>query len=305
MSSIAANNSYTKPVFIVGMPRSGTTLLQGILCNSRKYFPMPETHFFSRVAYGLPETNFSRENREQMRRILKRKSKIDIDGTVWHEFQSQKEIFEYLISTFNRHNKRTFLEKTPRHVFFYLQILKYYPDAKFICMIREPKNTVSSLLTMSQKRQKSVLRISLFYNKIAKAIINIMPNHNVLVVKYENLVDQADQTLKRICQFVNIPFDSNLLKTVAAPAGIISEHETWKKQNIDLKTIQHNNAERWREGLNVAEANLVTFVTKFYAAKLDYIPVYSPLAVARGLMQDASKFFTPREFKKAFSKYHG
>jgi hypothetical protein len=172
-------------------------------------------------------------------------------------------------------------------------------------MIREPRNAVSSLLTMSQKRQKSVIRISLFYNKIAKAIINIKPNHNVLVVKYEDLVDHADQTLKRICQFVDIAFDSNLTKTVAAPAGIISAHETWKNKNIDLKTIQHNNSERWRESLTSGEANLVTFVTKFYAAKLEYTPVYSHLAVIRGLMQDASRFFTPREFRKAFSKYHG
>jgi len=305
MSTIGTNNSYTKPVFIVGMPRSGTTLLQGILCNSKKYFPMPETHFFSRVAYGLPEKNFSRKNREQMRRILKRKSKINIDEKVWQDFQSQKEIFEYLIDTFNLQNGKTFLEKTPRHVFFYLQILKYYPDAKFICMIREPKNTVCSLLTMSQKRRKSVLRISLFYNKVAKTIIDIMPNHNVLVVRYEDLVDHADQTLKKICQFVNIAFDSDLIKTVAAPAGIISAHETWKNKNIDLKTIQQNDSERWRAGLKKGEANLVTFVTKFYAAKLEYTPVYSIPEVARGLMQDASKFFTPREIKKAFSKYHG
>jgi hypothetical protein len=303
MSTIGANNFYTQPVFIVGMPRSGTTLLQGILCNSRTYFPMLETHFFSRVAYGLPEKNFSRKNRKQMRRILRRKSKIYVPEIVWPEFQSQKEIFEYIIGTFNRQNKNTFLEKTPRHVFFYLQILKYYPDAKFICMIREPKNTVSSMLTMSQKREKSVLRISLFYNKIANAIIKIMPNRNVVVVKYEDLVDHSDQTLKKICQFVNIPFDSKLIKTVTAPAGIISE--PWQNKNIDLKTIQQNNSERWREVLNEGQANLVTFVTKSYASKFDYIPVYSPLAVARGLLQDVSRFFTPREFKKAFSKYHG
>lgn len=46
---------YKEPVFIVGMLRSGTTLIQGILCNTGKYFAVPETHFFSRVVYGLPE----------------------------------------------------------------------------------------------------------------------------------------------------------------------------------------------------------------------------------------------------------
>jgi hypothetical protein len=305
MPKVGANNSYTEPIFIVGMPRSGTTLLQGILCNSKKYFPMPETHFFSRVAYGLPEKNLSRENREQMGRILKRKSKISVDENVWQRFQTQKEIFEYLIGGFNKHRKGTFLEKTPRHVYFYSQILKHYPDAKFICMIREPRNTVSSLLTMSRKRQKSVIRISLFYNKIANAIIKIMHNRNVLVVKYENLVNQPDQALKNICQFIHLPFDSKLIQTVAAPAEIISEHEAWKNKNVDIKTIQQNDTERWREVFSEDQASLVSFVTKSYASKFDYLPVYSPLAVAWGMMRDLTKFLTPREFKKAFSKYHG
>jgi hypothetical protein len=289
----------------VGMPRSGTTLLQGILCNSKKYFPMPETHFFSRVAYGLPENNLSRENRLEMDRILKRKSKIHIDENVWSEFKTQKEIFEYVIGRFNKQNKKTFLEKTPRHVYFYSQILKHYPDARFICMIREPRNAVSSLLTMSQKRQKSVIRMSLFYNKIAKAIIKIMRNPNVLVVKYENLVNQPDQTLKIICQFIQLPFDSQLLKTVAAPTEIVSEHEAWKNKNIDLETIQPDDTERWQEVFNEDQASLVTFVTKSHASEFDYLPIYRPLAAARGLMADLSKFLTPREFKKAFSKFHG
>ena len=159
---------------------------------------MPETHFFSRVAYGLPEISLSRENRAQMDRILKRKSKINIDENVWRELKTQKEVFECVIGTFNKQNIATFLEKTPRHVYFYSQILKHYPDARFICMIREPRNAVSSLLTMSQKREKSVIRMSLFYNKIANAIIKIRHHHNVLVVKYENLVNQPDQALKTI-----------------------------------------------------------------------------------------------------------
>ena len=296
---------YREPIFIVGMPRSGTTLLQGILCNSQKYFPMPETHFFSRVAYGLPEINLSPENRAQMDRILKRKSKINIDENVWSKFKTQKEIFECVIGMFNKQDIETFLEKTPRHVYFYSQILKHYPDARFICMIREPRNTVSSLLTMSQKREKSVIRMSLFYNKIANAIIKIRNHHNVLVVKYENLVNRPDQALKTICQFIELPFDSKLLKTVAAPAEMISEHETWKTKNIDLKTIQQDNAERWQEVFSEHQAGLVALVTKSYASKFGYLPAYRLLAAARGLLVDLSKFLTPRELKKAFSKYHG
>jgi hypothetical protein len=71
--------NYKNPAFIVGMPRSGTTLMQGILCKSDAYFPMPETHFFVRAAYKLPENNLTQKDRKRIRRKLLKKSRIAID----------------------------------------------------------------------------------------------------------------------------------------------------------------------------------------------------------------------------------
>ena len=67
--------SYKKPVFIVGVPRSGTTLVQGILCKTKEYFPMPETHFFARAAYGLPEDHLNQKDRKRIQHKLLKKSK--------------------------------------------------------------------------------------------------------------------------------------------------------------------------------------------------------------------------------------
>ena len=72
-------SDYKKPVFIVGMPRSGTTLIQGILCNTGEYFPMPETHFFVRAAYGLPDENLSKKDLKRIRHKLLNKSRIKLD----------------------------------------------------------------------------------------------------------------------------------------------------------------------------------------------------------------------------------
>jgi hypothetical protein len=152
MSQNRNPDTYKEPVFIVGSPRSGTTLIQGILCNTSKYFPMPETHFFSQVVYGLPENRLSDKNRKKIHRILARKSRIELDRGSLLKLNTQKEIFEYVVGTFNTDNKIDFLEKTPRHVFFYSKIINYYPGAKFICMIREPKNVISSQLTNSPKQ---------------------------------------------------------------------------------------------------------------------------------------------------------
>jgi hypothetical protein len=71
-----------------------------------------------------------------MLRILKKKSKIDIDETELLRLNSKKEIFEYIVGCYNKDNPSTFLEKTPRHIFHYSEIMNYYSDARFICMIK-------------------------------------------------------------------------------------------------------------------------------------------------------------------------
>lgn len=297
--------TYKKPVFIVGMPRSGTTLIQGILCNTGEYFPMPETHFFVRAIYGLPEVNLSKKDRKRIQHKLLKKSRIKLNKRFPENLTTIKDIFEYVIDQFNPEGTRTFLEKTPRHIFFYSKILEYYPDAKFICMIREPKNVVSSQLTNSPKKNKSVIRLSLLYNKIAAAIGEIRHNKNTFLIKYEDLTTETELILKDTCQFLNIAFDSKLVDNVAAPIGIVSKHEFWKNKNVKVKTIQKNNPAKWEEFLGNNQENLVNFITRSYAAKFGYILKYNRNAVYKGFSCDVKNLISSGEFKKVFSKTHG
>jgi hypothetical protein len=297
--------TYKEPVFVVGMPRSGTTLIQGILCNTGIYFPMPETHFFEKATYGLPEQNLSKENRESIRRILFKKSRIKIDQEFPDYLTTGKDIFEHLIDHFNPEGRNTFLEKTPRHVFFYSKILEYYPDAKFICMIREPKNVVRSLLKNIPKQDKSIVRLSLLYNKIAAAILKIRNSNNVFLINYEDLTTEAALILKNTCKFLDIPYDSKLIENVGAPPGIVSAHEFWKNKNIEYETIQKNDADKWQQFLSTGQANLINLITAKYAAKFGYNSPYNWKSAGSGFVEDAFKLFAWREFKKIFFKIHG
>jgi hypothetical protein len=297
--------TYKKPVFIVGMPRSGTTLIQGILCNTGEYFPMPETHFFVRATHGLPEDNLSKRDRKRIQYKLFKKSRIKLDPGLPEYLTTQKDIFEHVINQFNPEGTRTFLEKTPRHVFFYSKILEYYPDAKFICMIREPKNVVSSQLKNSPIENKSVIRLSLLYKKIAAAILKIRNNNNAFLIKYEDLTTETELILRHTCKFLNITFDSKLVDNVAAPLGIVSEYEFWKNKNVKVETIQKNNPDKWKEALDNNQENLVNFITKSYAAKFGYVLTHNWKAIYKGFLHDTKKLLSPREFIRVFSNTHG
>lgn len=298
-------SNYKEPVFIVGMPRSGTTLIQGILCNTKRYFPMPETHFFVRAAYNLPEENLTKKNRKRIRRKLRKKSKFKIDKEFPNYLTTQKDIFEYLVDQFNTDGVHTFLEKTPRHVFFYSKILEYYPDAKFICMIREPKNVVSSQLTNSPKKNKSIIRLSLLYNKIAAVILKIKEHNNVLLITYEKLTGDTELTLRNICKFLNISYDAKLIENVAAPPGIVFPHEFWKYKNIYQEKVQENITDKWRKTLSVNQANTINFITHSKAGNFGYTSSYNWLKVLNGFVRDIKKLLSKSELKKMTSIIHG
>jgi hypothetical protein len=298
-------SEYKKPVFVVGMPRSGTTLIQGILCNTGKYFPMPETHFFVRAAYDVTEKKLSEKDRDRIRHKLLNKSRIKLDKRLPQHLTTKKDIFEHVVDQFNPAGTRTFLEKTPRHIFFYSKILEYYPDARFICMIREPKNVISSQLTNSPKSNKSVIRLALLYNKIAASIAKVRNNENTFLIKYENLTTETQIIIKDICKFLNLEFDPNLVENVAAPPGIVSEHEFWKNKNVKLKTIQKNNPAKWEEFLDNNQKNLINFITGSHAAEFGYILKYKRNAVYKGFTCDFKNLISAGEFKKIFSKIHG
>jgi hypothetical protein len=304
MKETEPNQDYQNPVFIVGMPRSGTTLIQGILCNTGFYFPIPETHFFSRIGYGLPE-RLGDSDKKEIYQLLRKKSRIEVDKKAIYKLNTQKEIFEYIIEAFNYEKIDTFLEKTPRHVFFYSNILNYYPSAKFICMIREPKNVVSSQKINSRMKNKSIIRMAFLYNKIAGAIIRIKDKNNVLLIKYEDLTAEIEKTIKNTFRFLEIPYSEAVIEKVAAPSEIVQEHEFWKKRNIEGETIQKNDPEKWQMGLSLGQAELVNLVTKNYAKKFDYELNYNHIRACYSFIRDMPNLSSHREIQRLFSKIHG
>jgi hypothetical protein len=294
---------YNKPCFIVGLPRSGTTLLQGILCNTGYYFPLPETHYFSKIATDIPEINISASQKKKLKKRLQRKTKIHIKQSELNNLNTKKEIFEGIINLYNYDNFNTFLEKTPRHVFNYKEISKYYPDARFICMIREPRNTVSSILNMSEQSQKkSITRMALLYNEIVSNINAIRNNKNVKVVRYEDLVDDPHETIKGICDFLKIAFNPKYLKNISAPKNMIYSHEKWKKNNIESNKIKKNDSFKWKSSLNDEYGNLIIYLTKNNLKTFNYDFSFSWYMLLKGIVKDFFNNLNRKEMLKIVSK---
>jgi hypothetical protein len=293
---------YKNPCFIVGMPRSGTTLLQSILCNTGYFFAIPETHFFSNIAASIPETNITNFQKRNIIEKLSKKSKLKFRRDDFEYLNSKKEIFEEIIDFYNDGEFDTFLEKTPRHVFKYFEIVKYYPDAHFICMIREPRNTVSSILNMSENSKKSVTRMAFFYKAIATQITAISKYQNVKVIRYEDLVDKPQKTLKDICDYLQINFDPKYLLDVTAPINVVNVHEKWKNNNLRYNKIQKNIQNKWKDTLDDGYGNLIVFLTKGNLIDYNYDLSFKWHMLFKGILKDFSNNLNWKEMRKIWTK---
>src|SRR5215813_14115347 len=116
--------SLARPIFVVGCPRSGTTLVQCILSASSQAFSLPETHFFSYVA-PRPSLHVSSDDLRAMRSALELEADLPPLPEVWRSLEKRRElsaldVFVALIEYFRpasdtAHRLRA-IEKTPRHV---------------------------------------------------------------------------------------------------------------------------------------------------------------------------------------------
>ena len=160
------------PIFVVGCPHSGTSVMLAILDTHPNIRAIDrETYvFFRRSFLKIPE--FHAWNRMTL-----------ADG------------------------KHRWAEKTAEHIGRLDKIFGYYPDAKVIMMLRDGRDVACSV----KKRTGSFTEGVDWWLKWNNAGRKYWTHDNVMVVRYENLVTQTHDMLRMVFEFLNEPFHTDLL----------------------------------------------------------------------------------------------
>jgi hypothetical protein len=187
-----------KRIFIVGCPRSGTTLLQSELLKHNEIISFPESHFFSRSFLGKRANQYPTlysnyalfkwiKSIKENSIFLKFKIAFSRDAVV-------KNFISQLDSYTMKKNKSIWIEKTPNHLYVISVIEKYIPDAIFIHIIRDGKDTVASLYEATNKytehwhQQYTVSEAVERYNHDIAITEKYIDKRNHLIIKYEDLI---------------------------------------------------------------------------------------------------------------------
>jgi protein-tyrosine sulfotransferase len=281
-------------LFILGKGRSGTSLLQNLLDTHPSIIGGPESKF-AVVFYP----RFAHIKKWKESDILNFANLIYIEplfATLWHI--DKKELTKALLSVIDfadysllckmvyyqmRKGKENLLyisDKNPEYILYLDTILKIFPEAKFIHIVREPRDNIYSQIS-SFKVKNTVFRAFqwLKYNALVEERKKREPKKYITVL-YETLVEKTEGTMKEVCEFLHVPFVSEMvqnkgpewLTTHQERKGIV-DNDKMIHRNL-LKPISASNIGKWKNKLDpydqaVTEAITADFARNVYGYDID------------------------------------
>ncbi|MEM6253217.1 MAG: sulfotransferase [Cyanobacteria bacterium P01_D01_bin.156] len=262
------------PIFIVGMPRSGTTLLTTILSGHPRIAISPETHFLTYWVPKYSHLDLSKihdfETFWQALSQSKRFSYFDIDSNKTLEAILAKSslnhaaIFTGWLEVYaERWQKPRWGEKTPLHYQHLNQLLTWFPNAQVLWMLRDPRAVTASLLKMDWASDYVHVHAQQWCQSTQLYERQWQSNRHVKLIRYEDLVQQPELTLKGICRFLNEDYSEQLLAQRSADNISTINRQGWALSHLNqtLKPLEYSAIDKWQRELWPAHIEIVDSLT--------------------------------------------
>jgi hypothetical protein len=288
----------SRPIFVVGTPRSGTTLMAKVLGRHSRLFMPGETHFFDDI-YAHRKALGDLDDAEARDRVAARfadhyrryweipdQERIDLimreqPGT-WANWRDGMRGYRDALSGFMEmqmevEDKARWGNNAPRDIFNVDEILTFYPQAKFVVCVRDPRDFLLSYKgkwkIVTDKENVGRIRklyhpviTSLLWKSSMRQLARIkakVPACNWVIVRYEGMVSAPEETVRRICAVLEEAFEPHMLEVEE------SNSSTGQQQ----KGIFATSVQRWRTELSPAEITVAQRLTWVEMKELGYQPV--------------------------------
>jgi hypothetical protein len=211
--------------FVVGVGRSGTTLLRMMLDAHPQLAMPPETHFINPLIQASGRLRFnpktaSRAIVKDERRRWKDFGLAEEDLLIRFEaiesFNTSDAIRGFYELYASKHGKPRWGDKTPDYIRKMKKIQKTLPEARFVHVIRDGRDAGLSQNARIAKRGKDPVppreMARRWRKRIAKSQDDAAAVEHYLEVRYEDLVSDTETVLRRVCEHVELEFDPGMLR---------------------------------------------------------------------------------------------
>lgn len=281
-------------IFVVGVPRSGTTLMRMVLGKHSRIAIADENHF---MGHFLPWVDASWDFRrvgdlrsdDAVRRLVDRIYSDAFQRGTWlrdvSQFwrwlvrhvprdelevrllageRTQRGVFRELLRAYaDRRRKPIFGEKTPAHFRHVDTLLEWYPTARIVHMVRDPRAVYLSELKRRTARPESfpyrtlvrvpALMRAFVLAQVARTWADAIHRHRAFarrypdryrLVRFEDLVEAPETEVGALCEFLGVDFEPLMLRQ-----KVVSRGDRLGESGFDASA-----ADRWREKVSSRDA---------------------------------------------------
>ncbi|MFQ5688783.1 MAG: sulfotransferase [Gemmatimonadota bacterium] len=268
--------------FIVASPRSGTTWLQLLLAQHPAVATAQETHLFDRYLGPLERAWRGELSNPTPRRVgLCNALSEDEFYALCRTFATR--VLDNILAS--KRGARVVVEKSPGHVRYWKLILRLFPDAHFVHIVRDPRGVVASMQNAGRSWGSRWAPTNAYgcarrwreAVEEGRRIAAEAPCYHEL--RYESLLADGERCLAELFGFLGIEADPEFYRAALEACAIgnlqaASERvaSPWKLAREPGGFYRKGEAESWREELSRKDLRAVEYVTRALMAELGYEP---------------------------------
>ncbi len=275
------------PIFILGNPRSGTTLFRLVLAAHSKLIIPPESEFIVRLypKFGHVRSFDRGALLDLIGDISGEKSIVNVEEQ-WqvslapyldeiddHVGKSYAEICSSLYFFYARakglDGKVIWGDKNNAHGNYIDVLTDLYPKAKFIHVVRDGRAVLSSYqkLNIDKKQKyapvlpKEVAVVAGRWMDMVSRISRHLKRYSSLecyiTIRYEDLLDGFESTAEKVCTFLDIDYESSMLQFYQSNIKYNMEPESYSWKENTRKPLDPAKAEAWR--VRLSQSDIASF----------------------------------------------
>jgi tetratricopeptide (TPR) repeat protein len=248
-------NPAPDPIFIVGLPRSGSTLVEQILASHSAVEGTQELAYVQQIVAGLRGREPDLDN-PRYPGVLRELRAEDFRQRAQQYLSGAQEY---------RSGKPYFIDKMPNN-FRHLGLIRVMlPNAKIIDARREPLaccfSNLKQLFARGQEFTYSIDDIARYYRTYLELMRHwntVLPGH-VLKVQHEDLVDDLEGNVRRILAFCGLDFEPQCIEFHKTARSVRTASSEQVRQPIYREGLdQWKHFEPWLEPLKIALGDALT-----------------------------------------------
>lgn len=252
-------------IFIGGVPRSGTSLVQKILDMHSQIYAGPEFDHLNELSKVYRNMKRGVENQRQVFYYDKKKLQENFGRLINDIFRSkiEKEGVQFLS------------EKTPSNVLVFNELIELFPEAKFIFVVRDPRANINSFKNVASRASEFGDKVpvgnDLFndLNLINQYIwagndFHLKHGKSCHLLRYESLLKDPKTEIQNLCDFIGIPFELQMLDLGSKESDgsrlINSGNSTvraWSTVGMLEKNIDAANIDAWKRYLSKRDIGMI------------------------------------------------